>query len=306
MTRRIRHIAVLLTAGVLTLAASAIRAEKDDADKPAESQPSFDLSGDAESGGEKTAGVREQVYDDLKVAQKDGGHVYRRLIESKPEGDGRRLRFVIAKVFDQNYGRGHFDEVQSGAWINAEGKKDGLEVIHLDPGWRQVQWKDGVRQGVEKVYARAPEVGEYLEAEIPWKGGEVHGEKKTYYPSGKVRSVTRYVKGEPHGDSVTCAENEKVIRRTTFRKGERQGEMIDFWASSGKRRRVVPYKDGKVHGTVREFHENGKLKREIPFKDNAMHGVEKQFDKDGKLERTRYWIQGELVTEGVFKKEYKP
>ena len=62
---------------------------------------------------------------------------------------------------------------------------------------------------------------------------------------------------------------------------------------------------GQDRWSDEEFYESGQLQREMLFKNNLQHGPEKQYAADGKLEKTKYFLDGEEVPEGVYKDKYK-
>jgi antitoxin component YwqK of YwqJK toxin-antitoxin module len=56
-----------------------------------------------------------------------------------------------------------------------------------------------------------------------------------------------------------------------------------------------------VVGTTTEYYADCAVKRTLSFKDNRIHGEERLYDPDGTLSRTKYWHNGESVTEEEYR-----
>src|SRR5690606_20218798 len=127
--------------------------------------------------------------------------------------------------------------------LNPAGKADGTEYGWSDwyrPALHTVEWKDGVRDGYEKVYVLGGKGEAVLKAEIPWVNGELSGEKKTFFGDGAVQSITTFANGEAEGESRTFAPDGSVIRISNFKKGQRDGLMKDFWPGTEQVKREIP------------------------------------------------------------------
>ncbi|MFP4027397.1 MAG: toxin-antitoxin system YwqK family antitoxin [Candidatus Brocadiia bacterium] len=229
-------------------------------------------------------------------------------MEKLPEDHTAKI--VIGKFLNQNYG-GYDDRIDRMVMLGPDGKKDGLEKTYAGGGEgggglkREIQWKDGIRHGTEKVYSRGPGHGLYVQETIPWVKGKVHGTVQVFYPDGEVMAKVPYVHGKQEGVSKSFSEEGKLTQVVLYKKGKREGKMIQYWPKTGKKKKVVPCENGMVDGTARLFYDDGTLKAEMPFREDTLHGVEKRYDEDGELQRKRYWLDGELVPEGVFKDKYK-
>lgn len=226
--------------------------------------------------------------------------------KSMPED--HRARIYIEKFLNQNNGRFE-DRIARMVMMGPEGKKDGEE--HIYKGWHEhsevariITWKDGVREGPEKVFGRGPD-GRYVRKLIPHEDGEIKGTVTTYYPDGEVMAKAPYADGRQEGVTKMWSREGKLIQVIPYRDGERNGTLVEYWPKSGKKKKVVPCENGKVDGTVHLYHEDGTLKAEIPFKEDSLHGIEKRYDEEGELERRRYWLDGERVPEGVFRDRYE-
>ncbi len=216
---------------------------------------------------------------------------------------GAKVRLVLAQIFDQSPKK-VITYLYAVATLDADGQPDGEESFHKP--WRQgathtITWKHGVKDGPERFYSPTDDGRFWLNSEIPWQAGKIHGVKRTIFITGKVQNETTYVAGEASGPAVSYDEQGRITRRGEMRAGKRHGEMVDFWPETGKPKRVVQYADGKAVGLSKEFYANGQVKRELPFLDNAMHGEEKQYDADGTLARTRWWLRGDSVSEEEFR-----
>lgn len=213
-----------------------------------------------------------------------------------------KAKIVVEKFFNMNYGKVD-DRIARMVPLDEKDRRDGTELIFRKGRLhREVPWVEGVRHGTETVYGtrrRKPA------KTVPWKKGKVHGEVKTYYPDGKVMSEASYVDGKLQGLSKSYSPEGKVIKVVPYRNGKRHGTMVDYWPKTGKKKKIVPCVEGKVEGTAKLYYEDGTLKAEIPFRNDSRHGIEKTYDEDGKLERRRYWLDGELVPEGVFEEKYE-
>ncbi|MBS3764693.1 MAG: toxin-antitoxin system YwqK family antitoxin [Planctomycetes bacterium] len=218
-------------------------------------------------------------------------------------------KIYVRRVQNMNYEKND-DALQRMVMLNPEGKKDGEEWFFVgtaegNPITRKIPWENGVKNGIEKVYGRGKKVRHYLRKERPWENGKVEGVVKVYYSGGQIMAKVPYVHGKQEGVSKSFSEEGKLTQVVPYKKGKREGTMIQYWPKTGKKKKVVPCENGMVDGTARLFYEDGTLKAEMPFREDTLHGVEKRYDEDGELKRKRYWLDGELVPEGVFKDKYK-
>ncbi len=277
----------------LTLAlALAASAEGPAASAPASTPASASFESDE-------AGLTEQIID----VKDPAANLYS---ATMPAGDGWKMRLLIESVYDPSKNK-PFDHVRSIVPLNPAGKKDGEEQFRVpydSTVFHTVPWKDGLKDGVERLYRRGRE-GRNLEYEIPWKGGKIDGVKKSYFPNGDVMATASYVSGNLDGESILYSREGKVERKSLFKAGKRDGPSIDYWPS-GQVKRNTPFKAGLIEGAAQEFYDSGQLKRELPHKNNLQHGVEKQYGADGKIEKTKYWIDGNETSEADFKAKFKP
>jgi len=93
--------------------------------------------------------------------------------------------------------------------------------------------------------------------------GELEGERKTYYLSGKLAENAKYKSGLLDGESKWFSETGKMIRLFTYQADKLQGPAKSYDAS-GKLEMEGVYRNDKKHG-VWKYYKKGKLEREKDF-----------------------------------------
>lgn len=111
------------------------------------------------------------------------------------------------------------------------------------------------------------------------------GNSFSYYPSGKTKQITPYVKGRPDGYAYEYSEDSVLITILKY-----QGAIL---ASVDKLNRKDEL--GKKQGIYKEFYEDGKLKSEKKYKDDVIDGYVKTYDSKGNLTNTEKFNNGKVV-----------
>ena len=111
------------------------------------------------------------------------------------------------------------------------------------------------------------------------------GNSYSYYPSGKTKQITPYVKGRPDGYAYEYSEDSVLITILKY-----QGGIL---ASVDKLNRKDEL--GKKQGVYKEFYEDGKLKSEKKYKDDVIDGYVKSYDIKGNLINTEKFNNGKVV-----------
>lgn len=238
----------------------------------------------------------------LEKGEKTRNRHVARLLKDLPEG--HKLRVQFHKVWDMSK-HDFVQMIKVATPLDEKDRPHGVQK-HYRP-WRGVQrtvtFQQGKRHGLEKIYdggygSKQPRVV------IQWKDDRMQ-EKNIFHPNGQVSTEVKYEDGRPVGESRSFDPKGRLTRVVPYKDGRRHGEMVSYWPETGSKKRVVPCVEGTVEGVVRRFYEDGSKKAELPFRDDSLHGVERHWDEEGALERVRYWIDGELVPEGVFKEKFK-
>lgn len=100
------------------------------------------------------------------------------------------------------------------------------------------------------------ENGDTVKERILYKNGAPYGAHKTYYPSGKIKSIKNYVFGVLKGGYKSYYEN---------------GNLFEVGA----------YLDNKRNGTWKVYYTNRKLKEQGQYKNDVRVGVWKVFYYNG-------------------------
>ena len=147
--------------------------------------------------------------------------------------------------------------------------------------------------------------------------GVLHGEEKSYYQSGKLKSVGTFNQGKLDGIVTGYYEDGTIQVRATYVNGVKQGRVIHYypngtkqvesfytddkfdgirttWYENGKPMEVTPYSKGLLHGTGRTYYETGGVFEEANFK----YGTPKVitiYNEDGSIAEQKGWIDKKII-----------
>jgi len=147
--------------------------------------------------------------------------------------------------------------------------------------------------------------------------GVLHGEEKSYYQSGKLRSVGSFNRGILDGIVTGYYEDGTIQVRAIYDNGVKQGRVIHYypngtkqvesfytddkfdgirttWYENGKPMEVTPYSKGLLHGTGRTYYETGGVFEEAKFK----YGTPKVitiYNEDGSIAEQKGWIDNKII-----------
>jgi antitoxin component YwqK of YwqJK toxin-antitoxin module len=119
--------------------------------------------------------------------------------------------------------------------------------------------------------------------------GVLHGTEKSYYQSGKLKSLGSFKRGILDGIVTGYYEDGTIQVRATYDNGVKQGRVIHYypngtkqvesfytddkfdgirttWYENGKPMEIAPYSKGLLHGTGRTYYEAGGVFEEVKFK----------------------------------------
>ena len=141
--------------------------------------------------------------------------------------------------------------------------------------------KEGVKEGVEKVYYEIGQVA-YV---VNYVDGKRDGIMTWYDKQGRLLSTTMYNKGKLEGKETSYYPNGKVKSTVTYINDKKEGYQKEYF-DNGVLALEVLYVDGKKEGIQKEYTYDGKLYTEVPYKNNYKEGTQKWYDKSGKVIHT--------------------
>ena len=147
--------------------------------------------------------------------------------------------------------------------------------------------------------------------------GVLHGDEKSYYQSGKLKSLGSFKRGILDGIVTGYYEDGTIQVRATYDNGVKQGRVIHYypngtkqvesfytddkfdgirttWYENGKPMEVTPYSKGLLHGTGRTYYESGGVFEEAKF-EYGTPKIMRVFTEDGKLSEQKGWIDNKII-----------
>ena len=118
--------------------------------------------------------------------------------------------------------------------------------------------------------------------------GVLHGDEKSYYQSGNLKSLGSFKRGVLDGAVTGYYEDGTIQVRATYDNGVKQGRVIHYypngtkqvesfytddkfdgirttWYENGKPMEIAPYSKGMVHGTLETYYESGGIFEEVEY-----------------------------------------
>ena len=102
--------------------------------------------------------------------------------------------------------------------------------------------------------------------------GLLHGAEKTYYQSGKLKSIGHFTKGILDGVVTGYYKDGSVQVVGHFSNGIKDGGVLYYYPNGSKQVEMF-YDNGKLQGTVKTWYENGNVMKSIPYSKGMVHGT---------------------------------
>ena len=118
--------------------------------------------------------------------------------------------------------------------------------------------------------------------------GVLHGTEKTYYQSGKLKSIGHFTKGILDGVVTGYYKDGSVQVVGHFSNGIKDGSVLYYYPNGSKQVEMF-YDNGKLQGTVKTWYENGNVMKSIPYSKGMVHGtLETYYESGGVFEEVEY------------------
>lgn len=126
-------------------------------------------------------------------------------------------------------------------------------------------------------------------------GGDLAA-KTTYHPNGSPKEITPIAQGQVHGERRTFYPGGDPMSVETWDNGRQQGQTTIY--QNGERCAEVPYLAGQKHGVERRFGDGSTVAQEITWCDGKMHGPSYTYLGDS-MQTDWYW-RGRLTSRSNF------
>ncbi|MBC7948949.1 MAG: tetratricopeptide repeat protein [Chitinophagaceae bacterium] len=127
--------------------------------------------------------------------------------------------------------------------------------------------------------------------------GERDGTWTYYHFSGIEKGKEKYKDGKQEGDEIFYFDNGVVSSTSHYKDGLEDGVAKGYYRV-GTPRTVVPYKGGKINGERRTYFANGNLQSIENYLEDSLEGPFKTFHQNGAVESKRTYKDGKQV--GVY------
>ena len=118
--------------------------------------------------------------------------------------------------------------------------------------------------------------------------GVLHGTEKSYYQSGKLKSIGYFTKGILDGVVTGYYKDGSVQVVGHFSNGIKDGGVLYYYPNGSKQVEMF-YDNGKLQGTVKTWYENGNVMKSIPYSKGMVHGtLEIYYESGGVFEEVEY------------------
>ncbi len=118
--------------------------------------------------------------------------------------------------------------------------------------------------------------------------GVLHGAEKSYYQSGKLKSLGYFKQGILNGVVTGYYEDGSIQVRALYDNGDKQGRVIYYYPDGSKQLEQF-FNNDVLDGFYRTWYENGKLMESIPYSKGLVHGMVKTFyESGGVFEEIKY------------------
>jgi len=220
---------------------------------------------------------------------KGGIHAWMTYVEGRPEGiskhfweNGQQAGYEVWHEGVLKEGRytdeeGHFlNEVQEGAGqrifvtqtglITRSNYKEGSvsgRVDELDKDWQCTHFyhvQNGLKHGKE-VFLFGPGLGPKLE--IIWMKGLIHGEQKTWYPSGQIESIREHSKNKKSGHTSAWYADGSLMLTEEYQKDKL---IAGRYYAKGTSKVVSEVKSGSGLATL--FDSEGNFDSSVRYENN--------------------------------------
>ncbi len=125
--------------------------------------------------------------------------------------------------------------------------------------------ENGADDKFEELYATkySYDVDGNLKAKINTKGGKIHGEVVTYYPSGQISTLAYYINNKKEGIEKKYYKSGQLYRIRPFKNGKLNGSEIRYYKDGGTKT-IQEFKHNNPSVGLKEYSPGGKIISDFP------------------------------------------
>tara|TARA_R110002096_G_scaffold126532_3_gene273703 strand:- start:137716 stop:141018 length:3303 start_codon:yes stop_codon:yes gene_type:complete len=195
------------------------------------------------------------------------------------------------------------------------GNLDGLDTYYNEEGIKTniYNYEMGLRNGIAKFHdpsgkldhVRYYSYGKIIGYSYEGKDGKLvemipikdeTAEVKSYFSNGKVGREYHLAAGEFDKAYIEYYSNGQISEVSNYKNGSREGEFLKYYKNS-KLKEKGQYENDEAVGHHFEYYSNGTMKSDKKFLKGVLHGESKFYSKSGNLVLTRYYYNGDLISE---------
>lgn len=178
------------------------------------------------------------------------------------------------------------------------GVRNGLKENYDNHGkiWLRQMYKDGKKNGISEMFT-----GDKLVNKSAYKADKKHGLSQTF-SNGQVTTETYYENDLKNGTSKNYSLDGKLTVEANYKDDKRNGIYRVY--NDGQILTETNYKDDLQNGLSTTY-TLGKKSMDAEFVNGKRHGVGHMYKPDGTVLFTHYYLEGEKVSEPIYKKTQK-
>ncbi len=183
---------------------------------------------------------------------------------------------------------GYWKNYHKNGKIKIEGNRKNFQ---LDSVWKfydekgritkSINYKEGKKNGISANYDTLQRIVNSENYVNDIKQGLL----RTFYKSGKTKSVVPYEKGKQDGTAYEYSEDSLITSISVYK-----GGILQSFEKINQRD-----PNNKKQGIWKDFYDNLEVKKEMKFNDDSLDGYVKEYDKKGNLLSTKKFNNGKQI-----------
>lgn len=146
---------------------------------------------------------------------------------------------------------------------------------------KSINYGEGKKNGLTVIYDTA----QLIIATENYLNDVREGFSRTFYKSGKTKTIVPYVKGKMEGTAYEYSQDSLITAISIYK-----GGILQSFEKINQRD-----EENKKQGIWKDFYDNQEVRREQKFNDDSLDGYVKEYDKKGNLLSTKKYDNGRRI-----------